>query len=87
MNYQTRILHRTVREISRRHPRIRGQVNSKIFSLEDNPRPQDIKPLKGEEDAYRVESGEYRILFHLDEKAKVVTIFRVRHRKDAYRGL
>lgn len=68
-------------------PLIRRQVIDKVLALEDNPRPQDVRRLRGEEDAYIVDSGAYRILFHLDEQAKVVTIFRVRHRRDVYRGL
>ena len=59
----------------------------KILSLEDNPYPQDIKQLRGEKDVYWVDSGEYRILFHLDSRTKEVIIFRVKHRRDVYRNL
>lgn len=50
-------------------------------------RPQDMKKVHGRPHTYRVDTGEYRILFSLEETAKVVTIFRVRHRKHVYRNL
>jgi len=87
VSYEVSITHRVEREIARLHPRIRRQITGKIIALEDNPRPQDIKAIKGRENTYRVDSGEYRILFQLDDQAKLVTIFRVGHRKDVYRGL
>ena len=45
--------------------KIRGQICSKIEALRDNPRPQDIKPLEGRKHTYRIDSGEYRILYEI----------------------
>lgn len=87
MNYRLSITRRAEKEIARLTPKIRRQIIEKILILEANPRPQDIKQLKGEEDAYRVESGDYRILLHLDDKSKPVIIFRVKHRREVYRNL
>ena len=87
MNYRLSITRRAEKEIARLTPKIRRQIIEKILILEANPRPQDIKQLKGEEDAYRVESGDYRIPFHLDDQSKQVIIFRVKHRREVYRNL
>ena len=78
---------RAEKEITGLQPKIRRQILGKIVELEKNPHPQDSKALKGEEDAYRVDSGEYRILYHIDKKSRAITVFRVRHRKDVYRGI
>lgn len=87
MSYNLKISHKAEKEIAHLTPKIRRQVVEKILSLEDNPYSQDTKRLKGEKDAYRVDSGGYRILFYLDNQAKEVTIFRVKHRRDVYRNL
>ncbi|MER3494286.1 MAG: cytotoxic translational repressor of toxin-antitoxin stability system [Mastigocladus sp. ERB_26_2] len=58
------------------------QVVSKIFSLQSNPRPQDSKALKGYEGGYRVDQGEYRILYTIDDDNELVDIFRVGKRND-----
>lgn len=87
MSYQLEIKRRAEKELSGLPPKIRRQVLRKILALEERPRPYNRVPLKGEENAHRMRSGDYRILYHIDEKARKVTVFRVRHRKEAYRGL
>jgi mRNA interferase RelE/StbE len=58
------------------------QVVSKILSLQGSPQPQDCKALKGYEGGYRVDQGEYRILYTIDEETKLVDVFRVGKRND-----
>jgi mRNA interferase RelE/StbE len=58
-----------------------------LARLRDGQRPQDMKGLEGRADTYRIDSGEYRVLFELDEAAAVVRVIRVRHRRDVYRTL
>ncbi|MEC4819913.1 MAG: type II toxin-antitoxin system RelE/ParE family toxin [Scytonema sp. PMC 1069.18] len=57
------------------------QVSVKIFSLCSDPRPHDYIALKGYE-GYRVDQGEYRILYTIDDTTKMVDIFRVGKRND-----
>lgn len=61
------------------------RLDEAILSLKEvpNPYPQS-KKLKGE-GKYRLRAGDYRIVYAIDEKDKVITIYRVRHRKDVYR--
>jgi len=63
------------------------QIATKIFALLDNPQPQDCKALKGYTGGYRVDSGEYRILYTIEDNA--IRIFRVGKRNDdeVYRNL
>jgi mRNA interferase RelE/StbE len=69
------------------------QVVTKLLSLAVDPRPQDCKALKGIPQGYRVDQGEYRILYYLlepeDEQPGQVQIFRVGKRNDdeVYRNL
>lgn len=66
-----------------------AQVAKKIFSLQGNPKPQDCKQLKSYSGGYRVDSGEYRILYTIDVELKVIDVFRVGKRNDdeVYRNL
>jgi mRNA interferase RelE/StbE len=72
-------------------PKISEQVERTIdrlaAQLNAGRRPQDVKKLVGLPNTYRIDSGDYRILFELDDEERVATIARVRHRKDAYRNL
>lgn len=60
------------------------QVVDKIRSLEPNPRPFGCVKLTGEE-GYRIRSGNYRIVYRIDDKNKLIYIYRARHRKESYR--
>ena len=57
-----------------------AQVAQKLDELERNPKPADAKAIRGEHfkkwgwNFYRVDVGEYRIVYDLDEASKTVTI-------------
>ena len=63
------------------------QIMIKILSLQNDPKPQDCKALKGYPGGYRVDQGEYRILYTIE--GQTISIFRVGKRNDGevYRNL
>ncbi|MBI4299164.1 MAG: type II toxin-antitoxin system RelE/ParE family toxin [Chloroflexi bacterium] len=87
MDYSVRLNRAAQRELDRLNSRIRRQVLERILKLGDDPRPQDVKLLRGRNHSYRVASGEYRILYEIDDASKVVLIFRVGNRREVYRNL
>jgi mRNA interferase RelE/StbE len=60
------------------------KVLSKIANLEHEPRPVGVQKLHGQE-GFRIRSGNYRILFEVNDSTKTVLIYRIKHRKDVYR--
>ncbi|MFI1918800.1 type II toxin-antitoxin system RelE/ParE family toxin [Nocardia sp. NPDC020380] len=56
-----------------------------IIGLAKNPRPDGVKKLVGSESDWRIRFGQYRIVYNIDDKAGVVTIFTVAKRSDVYR--
>ena len=60
------------------------QIKERILSLSENPRSPGCIKLTGEE-GYRLRSGKYRILYRIDDKDKIIYIYRIKHRKDAYK--
>lgn len=59
-------------------------IKKKILALSENPRPFGCKKLTAEE-GYRIRSGDFRILYRIDDHAKEVMIYRIKHRKEVYR--
>ncbi|MFA5872678.1 MAG: type II toxin-antitoxin system RelE/ParE family toxin [Anaerolineales bacterium] len=59
-------------------------ITKHIDSLELNPRPPDSKKLKGDA-GYSLRIGTYRVLYDIDDKMQSVTIYRIKHRREAYR--
>jgi mRNA interferase RelE/StbE len=56
-----------------------------IESLLSNPFPPQHRRLHGSERDYRIRIGDYRIIYQVDIKKKVIIIYHIRHRKEAYR--
>jgi mRNA interferase RelE/StbE len=54
-------------------------------SLGAQPWPVGSQKLQGTDGTYRIRVGDYRIVYTVSQEPEVVTIIRVRHRKDVYR--
>ena len=72
------------KELERLPNALIARIVAKLESLEENPRPAGCKKLKGGDDEYRVRVGEYRIVYVIDDRKVIVTITRIRHRRDVY---
>jgi mRNA interferase RelE/StbE len=62
------------------------RVEARIHALAENPRPPGVRRLRGSQ-LWQLRVGDYRLIFAIDDAAELVTIARVRHRGDVYRGL
>ena len=60
------------------------RVIQHVKALADNPRPPGCRKITGSEGSWRIRVGDYRIIYEIDDKARVVRIMRVRHRREAY---
>ena len=65
--------------------RLRQRFAAALQRLSLNPRPAGCEKLAGAYDAYRTRQGDYRAVFTIDDKAHVVTIVKVGHRREVYR--
>jgi mRNA interferase RelE/StbE len=62
-------------------------LRSAIRSLADNPRPYKVRKIEGAERAYRVRVGDYRVVYEIYDKERLVLIIQVARRMEAtYRG-
>jgi len=60
------------------------RIDRKILSLAVNPRPAGCKKLKGYRDQWRVRVGDWRVIYIIDDAAKVVSVMRIAHRRKVY---
>ncbi len=82
--YNVRIIPRAQRDLDKLRGKLFNGIKDKINSLKDNPRPPGCEKLTDEE-GYRVRVRDYRILYRINDKSKIVFIHRVRHREEVYR--
>lgn len=59
-------------------PRIRG--------LAEDPRPPGCRKITGSVGDWRIRAGDYRLIYEIDDTAKIVKVMRIRHRREAYRA-
>lgn len=83
--YELRFAKSFDRELRKIDRKLIPLIVEKILDLEKNPRSLHTKKLKGSENEYRLRIGNYRVFYTIDDKTKVVAIFHIAHRKEAYR--
>lgn len=68
-------------------PQVRKDVLAKMRALAIEPRPPGVEPLRGYSPWLRVRAGDYRIIYAVDDEARIVTVATVGHRREVYRHL
>ncbi len=62
----------------------RQRIVRVILTLAEEPRPSGCRKLSGK-DKYRVRSGQFRIIYAVQDAILVVTIVKIGHRSSVYR--
>ena len=84
--YEVALNNRATRDFERNVTHnLQAAILTRIESLGNNPRPVGYRPIRGRPGLYRVRQGAYRILYKIDDANEKVVIFRVLHRREAYR--
>jgi len=82
--YSIKILPQAEKDLGHLQGKTFNAVKNKILQLAINPRPYGAIKLTNEE-GYRVRIGDYRVLYRVNDTAKEVFIYRIKHRREAYR--
>ncbi len=61
------------------------KIIEKVYSLSENPFPENCKKLVGEKNKYRIRQGNFRILYSVEKEILKVFIVKIAHRKNVYR--
>jgi mRNA interferase RelE/StbE len=85
VNYEVRKARRVQREIDAIEKRDRLRIEGVIALLAENPRPPKATKLVGQRNRWRVRTGDYRILYEIDDGVLTVLVIRVAHRREVYR--
>jgi mRNA interferase RelE/StbE len=75
----------TKKDLRKLPPREVQRIVAEVESLGEEPFPHGSEKLAGSQHAYRIRLGDYRVVYQVFTDSRVVTIERVRHRKDVYR--
>lgn len=67
-------------------PSVQKRLVRRLKTLRENPRPQGLKKLAGEDNLYRIREGDYRIIYTIDDKELIVLVVKIGDRKEIYRA-
>jgi len=84
VSYSVNILRRAQKELAELPPEAYARVRESVRRLADEPRPPGSLKLANRE-AWRLRVGSYRVIFEIDDAARMVTVLHVGHRRDVYR--
>jgi mRNA interferase RelE/StbE len=61
------------------------RIITAIEELANDPTPIGCKKLVGSDHTYRIRVGDYRVIYDIHGDKLLVSVIRVRHRRDVYR--
>jgi mRNA interferase RelE/StbE len=61
-----------------------ARVVRKMDALDNAPRPAGCKKLNGYKDQWRIRVGDWRVVYIIDDAAKLVSVTRIARRREVY---
>jgi len=84
VRYQVILPKSVQKELNRLPDDIASRILARLVGLETNPRPADVKKLKGR-DAWRIRVGDYRVIYEIHDRLLQIIVITVGHRRGIYR--
>ena len=81
MAYTVKFRSSAEKELRNVQKKDQGRVLRKIEALADNPYPPKVKKLSGEENYYRIQVGDYRVIYRVEAERLMVRVVKIGHRR------
>ncbi|MCA1783368.1 MAG: type II toxin-antitoxin system RelE/ParE family toxin [Dermatophilaceae bacterium] len=85
MTYRITVAPNAARTLRKLDQRSRRRVQAVIEILAEDPRPPGAKKLAGGDGEWRVRSGDFRVIYEIDDGVLCVLVVAVGHRREIYR--
>ncbi|MBF0098723.1 MAG: type II toxin-antitoxin system RelE/ParE family toxin [Magnetococcales bacterium] len=73
------------RQVQRLDRAVQARIFEKVIDLESTPRPPGAKKIRGTTDMWRIRTGDYRIIYTIEDDRLVVLVVKIGHRREVYR--
>jgi mRNA interferase RelE/StbE len=86
VTYRVEFRPAAARELRKLDRTARDRISKVISLLADEPRPPAAKMLAGDDTPrlWRVRTGDYRVIYSIEDDVLLVLVINVRHRREAY---
>ncbi len=85
MRYTVSIAPAAFRQLRKLDPTARRRAQAVIDLLAEDPRPPAARQLVGGAGEWRVRTGDYRVVYDIQDKELFILVVAVGHRRDVYR--
>ena len=86
MTYRVGLAPAARRSLRRLDPPVRRRIQAVIDLLAEDPRPPAATRLVGGSGEWRVRSGDYRVIYEIEDSQILVLVLRLGHRREIYRS-
>lgn len=86
MTYRVEVAPAALRQLRKLDHPSRRRVQAAIEILGEEPRPSGAKKLVGGDGEWRVRTGDFRIVYEIQERVLLVLVVAVGHRREIYQG-
>jgi mRNA interferase RelE/StbE len=85
VTYAVEVAPAAVRQLRKLPPEARRRIQAAVELLAETPRPPGAKKLSGSSGDWRVRTGDYRIIYEIEDDRLIVLVVAVGHRREVYR--
>ena len=85
MAYEVQFKPAALRSLQKLPHDVQRRLSKAIDALAKNPRPHGVEKISGMQKAYRIRSGDYRVVYEIHDEIIVVYILKIGHRREIYR--
>ena len=86
MTYRISLSPAAARQLRKFDPQVRRRIQGVLELLAVEPRPPAATRLVGGSGEWRVRTGDYRIVYEIEDQELLVLVLRVGHRREIYRA-
>ncbi|MCA0436964.1 MAG: type II toxin-antitoxin system RelE/ParE family toxin [Austwickia sp.] len=85
MTFRVEVAPAAARQLRKLDPPARRRVQAAIELLATQPRPAAATQLLGGDGAWRVRTGDYRVVYEIHDDVLLILVIGVGHRREVYR--
>ena len=87
MGYAVRLKRSAVKTLEKLPQDVQRRVRLRIDGLPADPRPTGVKKLAGDPNLWRIRVGNYRLVYEIHDRRRLVVVLRIAHRREVYRDI
>ena len=86
MTYAIALAPPAARQLRKFDPQVRRRIQAVVELLATEPRPPAATRLVGGSGEWRVRTGDYRIVYEIEDDRLLILVLRVGHRREIYQA-